>query len=81
MRQVPQEQPPSLIDPELSGWLSRLMNSINDSIKTHNEFEPLGEIPTKYKAGDVYYFSQAILPDITDEGLWLRKSASWVQLG
>ena len=81
MRLIRQEQAPDQEAPILTRWLMRLVFDINDSIRTHNKFDPIAVLPEKYEAGEIYYFSQPVLPDITAEGLWLRKSASWVQLG
>ncbi len=78
---VREEQPPNDTPKELSGWLMRLLYRVNDSIRTHHKYDVLYEIPEKYEAGEVYYFGQAIDATINAEGLWLRKSGSWVQLG
>ena len=81
MKPISLEQAPEQEAPVLTRWLMRLVFQINDSIRTHNKYEPIATLPEKYEAGEVYYFSQAVTPDITGEGLWLRKSTSWVQLG
>lgn len=81
MRFIKQEQAPNQEAPILTRWLMRLVYDINDSIRTHNRFEPYATLPEKYQAGEVYYFSQAVLPDITAEGYWGYTSGGWVQLG
>lgn len=41
----------------------------------------LTAIPAKPKIGKIYYFGNAILPNITVEGFWGYKSTGWVLLG
>lgn len=66
---------------EQKEYLMRQFVKLNIALSQFNHFEPRYILPLKYSAGDVYYFAAAIpTTSITGEGLWLRKSASWVQI-
>jgi len=67
---------------EQKEYLVRQLVRINIAFGQVNRFEPRSTLPAKYSAGDVYYFAAAIpATSITGEGLWLRKTSAWVQLG
>lgn len=75
------DQCPNTETYQLGSYLHRMFNRINTLFLQVHIFSPRKILPEKPRIGGVYYFSAAILPDITGEGLWLYKSTGWIQLG
>jgi hypothetical protein len=76
MKLMPIEMPPSTFD-DMSDYLIRQWEAVNTSLFTTQIYEPRTIPPIKPRIGQVIYFPAAILPDITEEGLWLYKSTGW----
>jgi hypothetical protein len=81
MPSIPIEQP--RVDPpaDLIGYLNRQAVAINIALMDVQYFEPLTILPLRVRVGEVYYFANAIpATAIIAEGLWIYKSAGWVQI-
>lgn len=79
-RRVPLEQPPYVEDQLLQEWLSRMMIMINAAFDQVQHYDPIGVIPDKVSNGDLYYFNQIILPEITAAGPWMYVEGVWTNL-
>ena len=77
---IPIEQPPEGTDADMADYIVRQLVTINTALQ-RNRFNPQYVLPNKLFVGLVVYFGDAILPDITQEGLWLYKSTGWELLG
>jgi len=52
------------------------LNSID-----HQQMDVLRTLPERPSNGRIYYFDNAIAPNITSEGYWGYTSSGWVKLG
>ncbi len=76
------EQPPFTTSPELKEYLVRQLTSVNYKADDLGNLSILTALPAKPHVGKIYYFANAILPNITGEGAWVYKSThTWVLLG
>jgi hypothetical protein len=74
------EQPPFTTSPELKEYLVRQLTSVNYKADDLGNLSALTALPAKPHIGKIYYFSNAILPDITYEGAWVYTSYGWTSL-
>ncbi len=81
MASISSEQPPIDTEDNLREYLSRMFTGVNNALSQDNFNNPLYVMPTKFQVGRQYYFGAPVLPDITDEGLWIYKSTGWAYLG
>ena len=77
---IPFEPLPQGMDLPIADYLTRMIANINTSFDVQHHFDVRNTLPNKYRIGDVFYFGQPILPDITEEGLWVYKSVGWTQI-
>jgi hypothetical protein len=75
------EQAPEGTDQALAEWLERQLITINNAFGVAGFYEPQYVIPNKPRAGQIYYFPQAIATTpITSEGFWGYLSTGWQKL-
>ena len=75
------EQAPNGTAPELAEYLGRQFAALERTLSIQQKPPLLSQVPLKPLVGKSYYFTTALSPEITSEGLWLYKSTGWVQLG
>jgi hypothetical protein len=73
------EQPP-FTTPELKAYLVRQLTAVNYKADDLGNLNVLTALPAKPHVGKIYYFANAILPDITYEGAWVYTSYGWTSL-
>ena len=81
MANIPIEQPPVGTDDMLTEYLTRMFINTDIALRKDNYFVPQYVMPDKLQVGRTYFFGDAILPDIDQEGLWVYKSTGWSYLG
>lgn len=69
------EQPPFDTDPDLAEYLVRILRTLDN--RDLSVFGGLTAIPDKLADGKLYYFSQAVLPDIPSAGFYGRVLGAW----
>ena len=75
------EAPPSDTPPVLRAYLLRVLQRLETAIDGGMQMTLLTSLPAKPSIGKQYYFKNAILPNISGEGVWVYKSTGWVLLG
>jgi hypothetical protein len=65
---------------EIPAFLQTLITAIEIELGNSNYFVPTKIMPSKVRAGRVYFFSQTIAPDITAVGWWGFDGTTWKQL-
>ena len=70
---------PQSTDPELSAYLSRMFDRIENGLENKDKLVVSKLLPPKPILGKQYYFEATIPgdPDITQEGLYVVKSTGW----
>jgi hypothetical protein len=74
------EQPPFTTTPELKEYLVRQLTAVNYKADDLGNLNILTALPAKPHVGKIYYFANAILPDIAYEGAWVYTSYGWTSL-
>ena len=74
------EQVPDGVPTNVKEYLFRQLSKLEAAIVS-NKPQILTSLPAKPKIGQLYYFSNIILPTITAEGMWVYKSTGWSYLG
>lgn len=80
MSRIPLEPPPPGVPPDLADYLMRLAANINSGLANVQTFTPRFVLPDKPQTGQVVYFGQALLPDVTAPGWWGYNGTTWEQL-
>lgn len=74
------DQPPENTDKDLKEYLVRVLTSLESRVLNNNLFPTLTSLPVKPIKARLYYFSNAILPNITVEGFWAYIGGVWVKV-
>lgn len=81
MSSISNEQPPESFEEDQVEYISRLRVDINIALGQVQVLPPEFVLPLKAQNGTIKYFKTAILPEITEEGIWAYIGGIWKQLG
>ena len=74
-------QPPDSFEDESKRYLNEMQKRIDFVFDTVHKFAPRFDLPSKPQDGQIYYFGDAVLPEILWPGFWGYEEGNWTYLG
>lgn len=75
---IPREVIPAEFTGDGAAFIDRLIINIDNELEKRSILPKFKVLPKRPVQAKQYYFIHAILPDITEEGIWIYKGGIWV---